>query len=113
MIKIEKTIYDEPEKSDGKRILVMTLWPRGVRKEKVDLWMKELGTPREVIKSWKSGKIEWSQVVREYNIVLLKNRSLLLDLAKISKESDITLLCSCKDPDRCHRSLLMKELDRV
>lgn len=113
MIKIEKTIYDEPEKSDGKRILIMSMWPRGVKKEKVDLWIKELGTPREVIKKWKSGKIAWGEVVREYKRVLRKNRTRLLDIAKLSKESEITLLCSCKDPERCHRSLLAKELARI
>lgn len=113
MIRIEKTIYDEPEKSDGKRILVMTLWPRGVRKEKVDLWIKELGTPRGVIKKWRSGKISWSRVVREYKKVLQKNEKRLQDLAKLSKEGDITLLCSCKYPERCHRSLILKELERV
>ncbi|MGH9920029.1 MAG: DUF488 family protein, N3 subclade, partial [Nitrososphaerales archaeon] len=35
MIKIEKSVYDKPEPSDGKRILVMKLWPRGISKDKV------------------------------------------------------------------------------
>ncbi len=48
MINITKSVYppNPPrEASDGKRILVMTLWPRGVSKDKVDVWMKDLGTP--------------------------------------------------------------------
>ena len=68
-MKIDKSIYDKPEKSDGKRILVMPMWPRGIKKEKVDIWIKELGTPKEVIKKWKSGKIPWSEVVKEYRKV--------------------------------------------
>ena len=61
MIKTAKTVYDKPESSDGKRILVMRLWPRGVAKDKVDVWFKELGTEKELIKRWKSGKISWKE----------------------------------------------------
>ena len=113
MIRIQKNIYDKPEKSDGKRILVMTMWPRGIKKEKVDLWIKELGTPREVIKKWKAGKIPWSEVAKEYKKVLKDNQVRLLDLARLSKKGDITLLCSCRDPERCHRSLLANEIVKM
>ena len=37
MIKISKTVYDAPEASDGERLLVMRLWPRGVSKEKLKI----------------------------------------------------------------------------
>lgn len=39
-----KRVYEEPSKSDGIRILVDRLWPRGLTKEKahVDLWLKEV-----------------------------------------------------------------------
>ena len=66
MIKIEKTVYTPPEKSDGKRILVMTLWPRGVSKDKVDVWMKELGTPRDLIRRYKAGEVSWKDYSAEY-----------------------------------------------
>jgi uncharacterized protein YeaO (DUF488 family) len=65
MLKIEKNIYDKPEQSDGKRILVMRLWPRGISKDKIDVWMKELGTEKELIKKWKAGKIDWSHFAKE------------------------------------------------
>ena len=66
MIKTAKTVYDKPESSDRKRILVMRLWPRGVAKDKVDVWLKELGTEKELIKRWKSGKIRWKEFERDY-----------------------------------------------
>jgi uncharacterized protein YeaO (DUF488 family) len=31
LIGIEKKAYDKPERSDGKRVLVMKIWPRGIR----------------------------------------------------------------------------------
>ena len=113
MIKTEKTIYDKVEKSDGKRILVMSLWPRGIKKEKVNLWIRELGTPRPVIKKWKAGEITWTQVTKEYKKVLEKERGALLNLVKLSSEGDITLLCSCKDAEHCHRKLLAEELRKL
>jgi len=37
-----KRAYEEPDREDGRRILVDRLWPRGLTKEKakVDLWLR-------------------------------------------------------------------------
>lgn len=110
MIKIEKTIYDEAEKSDGQRILVMRIWPRGIKKEKIDLWLKELGTENELIKQWKEEKITWAQFTREYKKSLKGKEEILKNLAQESKKKTITLLCSCKDGEHCHRYLLKKAI---
>jgi len=37
-----KRVYDPPEPGDGVRVLVDRLWPRGVRREAVDVWMREV-----------------------------------------------------------------------
>jgi len=39
-----KRVYEPKEKSDGFRILVDRLWPRGIKKEElhVDTWLKKL-----------------------------------------------------------------------
>ncbi|HZW85575.1 MAG TPA: DUF488 family protein [Nitrososphaerales archaeon] len=107
-----KSVYDPAEKSDGKRVLVMTLWPRGVKKEKVDLWLKELGTPRELIRKRKSGKIAWPAFAREYQKSLAGKEELLVALATESKETTLTLLCTEKDESQCHRSLLKAIIER-
>ncbi len=111
MIKIEKTVYSPKAKTDGKRILVMTLWPRGVSKDKVDEWVKELGTPRELIKKYKSGKMTWGEYSREYRKSLRGKEELLRRLAAESKAGTITLLCTEKDPSTCHRSLLKQAIE--
>ncbi len=48
-----KRIYERPEFSDGLRILVDRLWPRGVRRStaNVDLWLKEVG-PSDQLRKW-------------------------------------------------------------
>ena len=111
MIRIEKSVYDKPEPSDGKRILVMKLWPRGISKDKVDLWMKDLGTDRELIRKWKDGKISWDRFAAEYRKSLTGKEDLLMNLAEESKAGTITLLCTDKDPSRCHRSLLKSAIE--
>jgi len=111
VIKIQKSVYSPPEKSDGKRILVMTLWPRGISKDKVDVWIKELGTPRDLIKRYKSGQMSWKEYAAAYRRSLKGKKELLQSLAKESKRGTITLLCTEKDPAFCHRSLLKEAIE--
>ena len=49
MIRVKRA-YDPVEKSDGVRILVDRLWPRGIKKEKLQatFWMKER-SPKQAI----------------------------------------------------------------
>jgi len=109
-IRIEKTVYDKPSPSDGKPILVMTLWPRGVRKESVDLWIKGVGTNRELIREWKAGKVTRAEYEKRYyhDMKGEAQQKLVKEIAGYAREGSITLLCSCKDPNQCHRSLLKK-----
>jgi len=111
-IKTEKSIYDKPEPSDGLRILVMRTWPRGISKDKVDVWYKDVGTEMDLIHLWKEGKVGWSEFCRRY-VASLKGKEIILrELATKSKKGTITLLCTDKDPNRCHRTLLKKEIER-
>jgi uncharacterized protein YeaO (DUF488 family) len=111
LIRIDKSVYAPEEPSDGERILVMTLWPRGISKDKVDVWMKELGTPRDLIKKYKSGKVSWEKFAVEYKKSLKGKEALLKSLADESKKRTITLLCTEKDPSVCHRSLLKAAIE--
>jgi uncharacterized protein YeaO (DUF488 family) len=111
MIKTEKSVYDKPEASDGKRILVMRIWPRGISKEKVDEWVKDLGTEKELMKKWKAGGMTWSEYSREYEASLKGKELLLRRLAAESRRGTVTLLCGCKDKTHCHRQLLKKAIE--
>jgi uncharacterized protein YeaO (DUF488 family) len=48
-----KRIYDTPSETDGLRILVDRLWPRGMTKKRaaVDLWLKEVA-PSTELRQW-------------------------------------------------------------
>lgn len=111
IIQIEKTVYDKASPDDGKRILVMRFWPRGVRRERVDLWLKDVGTDPKLIKDWKGGKVTRAEYEKRYyhDMEGELQRKLVKEIAEFAREGPITLLCTDKDPNRCHRSLL-KEL---
>ncbi|OHB56012.1 MAG: hypothetical protein A2173_07610 [Planctomycetes bacterium RBG_13_44_8b] len=104
-----KCIYELAEPDDGYRILVMRFWPRGISKDKIDSWEKELGTPAELIKEWKNGSINWQQFSKKYLDSVSDKGDIIARIARIAKKQAITLLCSCKDSEKCHR-ILLKQL---
>ncbi len=61
-----KRISEPAAPDDGTRVLVMRLWPRGARKSVADQWLKGLGTPVELIRQWKSGRIPWVTFASAY-----------------------------------------------
>jgi uncharacterized protein YeaO (DUF488 family) len=48
-----KRAYEEPAPTDGTRVLVDRLWPRGLSKERarVDLWLRAIA-PSDVLRRW-------------------------------------------------------------
>ena len=48
-----KRIYDEPATSDGTRVLVERLWPRGISRERahINLWLKDVA-PSTELRTW-------------------------------------------------------------
>ena len=43
-----KRIYDPPSDSEGMRVLIMRLWPRGIRKTRVDVWLNAIRIDAEL-----------------------------------------------------------------
>ncbi|HET8577882.1 MAG TPA: DUF488 family protein [Methylomirabilota bacterium] len=109
-----KRIYEPAARSDGLRVLVMRLWPRGVRKVAVDLWLKDLGADVANIRAFKAGRLTWPEMRRRY-LAGLKRPAAAQALARLralARRRSVTLLCSCEDAARCHRSLLKARLRR-
>lgn len=108
-----KRVYEPKVPGDGTRILVMRLWPRGIKKDQVDGWLKELGAELPLIKAWKTGKLSsWPEFRRRYLAGLKKPaaRAQLEELEALARKGPVTLLCSCPDEDQCHRGLLKRLL---
>lgn len=106
-----KRVYEPKEPEDGLRLLVMRYWPRGVSKDQVDEWERELGTSKELIKEWKGERISWEEFRARYKDEIREKRGLVEKWAERARKEDITLLCGCEDPDRCHRTLLKEAME--
>lgn len=92
---------------------MMRYWPRGVAKDRIDIWEKHLGTPGELIKKWKSGSIKWPDFSREYVKAMKDQKDKIAALAGLAKKQTITLLCSCDEADRCHRTILKQLIEQT
>jgi len=92
-----KRIYDEPVKTDGYRILVDRLWPRGLTKEKakVDLWLKEVAPSNELRQWYSHDPNKWQEFKNRYFKELMSKKE-LIDLIRKQKRI-VTLLFGSKE----------------
>ncbi|HLS27901.1 MAG TPA: DUF488 family protein, partial [Opitutales bacterium] len=67
-----KRIYEDPKKSDGVRILVDRIWPRGIRKEdaELDLWLKDLAPTKELRQWFDHDPAKWPEFRKKYRSFL-------------------------------------------
>src|ERR1700737_3575633 len=63
-----KRIYDKPEQTDGFRVLVDRLWPRGIKKEKaaIEAWLRDLAPSSELRKWFGHDPHRWTEFRRRY-----------------------------------------------
>ncbi|WP_432612845.1 DUF488 domain-containing protein, partial [Klebsiella pneumoniae] len=63
-----KRVYDPQESSDGYRVLVDRLWPRGIKKEALacDEWCKELTPSAELRKAFHGEAIDFAHFSQRY-----------------------------------------------
>ena len=95
-----KRIYEASEASDGYRILVDRIWPRGVSKDEahIDLWMKEIG-PSDALRKWFGHDPErWQEFQRRYREELRKESALTKQLQELEKtHGTLTLVFSARN----------------
>jgi uncharacterized protein YeaO (DUF488 family) len=109
-----KRVYDEPAASDGTRILVDRLWPRGLSKERaaLDGWLRDLA-PSHDLRHWYHAKPEqWPQFRERYLHELSRPEAAaaldqLYRLARGSKP--LTLLFASRNDER-NNAVVLKDL---
>jgi len=98
MIRIKRA-YEPAARADGRRILVERLWPRGMKKEAldVDAWLKEVA-PSTSLRKWFDHRIErWDEFRRRYRKELSANRENWSSILDASRRGTVTLLYSAHD----------------
>jgi uncharacterized protein YeaO (DUF488 family) len=112
------SVYDPPLPADeaGWRVLVMRYWPRGVRRERVDTWLKDAAPSRDLLHEYRHAALPWATFEQRYRAEMLEERRAVLDeLRALEREhGTLTLQCTERIPphEHCHRTLLVELLTR-
>lgn len=113
-----KRIYEPYDESDGFRILVDRIWPRGISKEaaKLTAWQKEVA-PSPELRKWFCHKPELfeefqTKYIEEIRTDELKQK-IIDDIIMLTSKGKVTLLYGAKDPVYNHAIVLQEELNRI
>jgi uncharacterized protein YeaO (DUF488 family) len=109
-----KRVYEKPSRSDGWRVLVDRLWPRGLSKPRahVDLWLKELA-PSEQLRKWFGHRPEYFAAFRKRYLQELGKAEASRALEKLHQlaagDRKLTLVFAAKD-EQHNNATVLKEL---
>ena len=108
-----KRVYDSPAPGDGARILVDRLWPRGVSKDRIDLWLKDLAPSDALRHEFHGHPDRWDEFCAAY-ATELGSPSAQAALALLDAERSkgaVALLYAAKDENRNNAQALRLWLD--
>ncbi len=110
-----KRIYEKPEPTDGYRMLVDRLWPRGLGKEAaaIDEWNKDIA-PSAALRQWFGHRPELFEAFAErYRAELAAKPESLDRILAIARQQGLTLLYAAKDPQINQAVVLLDVLNRL
>ncbi|MFZ1753274.1 MAG: DUF488 domain-containing protein [Caldilineaceae bacterium] len=105
-----KRAYEQPDKEDGKRILVDRLWPRGLTKEKaaIDLWLKDIAPSTELRHWFGHDPSKWEEFRQRYLRELKENDEQVGLLQQEISKGTVTLIYAAKDTEH-NQALVLQE----
>jgi uncharacterized protein YeaO (DUF488 family) len=94
-----KRAYEQPEPSDGYRVLIDRLWPRGLTKERahLDEWARELGPSTELRRWFAHDPARFPEFRRRYRNELTAQEEKLRELRQHARVGTLTLVYSARD----------------
>jgi len=109
-----KRVYEPASESDGARFLVDRLWPRGVKKEALELqgWLKDLAPSDELRKWFKHDPAQWDEFQRRYVGELDTKPGPLQLLLEAARCGTVTLLFGARDAEHNNAVALRDYLAR-
>ncbi len=101
MIRLKRA-YEPAAASDGRRILVDRLWPRGVSKQRlaIDEWMKEVSPSSELRRWFNHDPDRWLEFRRRYKRELRGHAERIEQLARWAARRRVTLIFGARDETR-------------
>jgi uncharacterized protein YeaO (DUF488 family) len=113
MIQIKRA-YEPPSKDDGERFLVDRLWPRGVKKEnlQVEAWLKDVAPSGELRQWFQHDPAKWDEFRRRYFRELEKHSEAWQPLLARARRGRVTLVYSAHDTEHNDAVALKEFLER-
>jgi uncharacterized protein YeaO (DUF488 family) len=103
-----KRVYDPPDRNDGARVLVDRLWPRGARKETVELtvWLKDIAPSPELRRWFGHDPARFAKFSQRYRSELSANKDAVGRLEDLMKSGPVTLLYAAHDTEHNNARVL-------
>jgi uncharacterized protein YeaO (DUF488 family) len=109
-----RRVYDEPEPSDGRRVLVDRLWPRGLAREAahIDEWLKAIAPSDELRRWYGHDPAKFDEFRRRYGDELQEpeRAGALLHLRELAASGQVTLLTATRDLEHSQAADLAERL---
>ena len=111
---VTKRAYDAPKASDGFRVLVDRLWPRGLSKPslKLDAWMRDLAPSTELRRWFHDDMTQWPEFRKRYFQELKAHADLVEELRAKSRARTVTLIYAKRDELHNNAAALKEYLER-
>lgn len=93
--------YEAPTRSDGYRVLVDGVWPRGVSKEdlEIDEWSRDLAPSTRLRQWFDHDPARWEEFQRRYFQELREKEGPIRGLVERILRGRVTLVYGARDPD--------------
>jgi uncharacterized protein YeaO (DUF488 family) len=105
-----KRAYEPPLESDGTRVLIDRLWPRGLTKDKVaiDRWLRDIAPSTELRRWFGHDPARWHEFEHRYLAELRRHTDLLDELADLARKGTLTLVFGARDEEHNDAVVLRK-----
>lgn len=100
-------------KEEGYRVLALPEWPKGLKRDSIDCWAKDLSPDLDLLKHRNCG-LSALAFACVYRSLLSRScmQNLLKPLALMSLRRRVTFPCGCTDPDFCHERIIVEALEK-
>src|SRR5690606_41901904 len=94
-----KRIYEHPSQSDGYRIVVDRIWPRGIKKEnaKLDEWNRDIAPSADLRKWFGHDAQKFQKFAQRYKNELKEKKEETEHIRNIAKNRQLCILYGAKD----------------
>jgi uncharacterized protein YeaO (DUF488 family) len=107
-----KRVYEKPAASDGRRLLIDRVWPRGLKKNNLALdgWLKEVAPSDRLRKWFGHDPRKWREFRRRYFAELRTNAATWAPILETARESNVALLYGARDSEHNNATALKEFL---